>query len=86
MAEINDINVRYPNLSLLFTDIFKNGAQLANEVAEIHEKVEILKELLVQAGVIHIQVQKSEAKPQPVEEVRINDILWFNAVDEDLPN
>lgn len=87
MTEIDSITKDYPNLSILVTDVVRNGAELAREVSELHDKVEILKDLLIDAGVIRLQEKSVDPVVAPAaSEIKINDIIWHHLADEDLPN
>lgn len=92
VKEFDKLTLEYPNITLLMTDVLRNGAMLAQEVTELNTKVELLKDILVDAGVIET-VAKSESEDQRVEmirprkdEIKINDVIWHHAVDDDLPN
>lgn len=101
--ELDELIGKYPNFSLLLTDVFKNGAMLTQEIEELHHKVEILKNCLVEHKLLvsipapdnasemtREQVEAyvkghMEEKEEP-EEIKIGDIVWHLACDEENPN
>tara|TARA_Y100000114_G_scaffold157313_1_gene189580 strand:+ start:2271 stop:2714 length:444 start_codon:yes stop_codon:yes gene_type:complete len=96
LEEFDKFSSEYPNLTLLMIDAVRNGALMAQDINDVNQKTEILKDLLIQANVIKsVKVPKEESekeqvvlsKVEPLDEIKINDILWnFNGDDKDLPN
>lgn len=99
VKEFDKLTAEYPNITLLMTDVMRNGAILAQEVSDLRNNLEVLKNILVEAGVMTISttpgdVGFSRAKEHvsavvhQKEEIKINDIIWHQTVasDDDLPN
>lgn len=96
LEEFDKFSSEYPNLTLLMIDAVRNGALMAQDINDVNQKTEILKDLLIQANVIKSVVVSPDgtssevvkpAEPEMVDEIKIKDILWnFNGDDKDLPN
>lgn len=108
--ELDALIKDYPNCLLLIADIMRNGANLSKEVEELHNKVELLKNCLVENKMLiqvpapegydprssnrmtaeqiqaHVESFISEQEPEKDEEIKIDNIVWHMACDEDMPN
>ena len=105
--EITRLATEFPNMSLLVTDVMRQGAMMAGEIHQLNEKVEILKDCLVSHDLLlkvpapegmesmtrdqidnYVESIIGGVKPEETaeEEIKINDIVWHLAVDEDNPN
>ena len=101
--ELDELIGKYPNFSLLLTDVFRNGSALMQDVEDLHHKVEILKNCLVESKImvsipapdnasdmtreqVEAYVQDKMAEKEEPDEIKINDIVWHLACDEENPN
>jgi len=100
--EFDKFSNEYPNLTILMTDVVRNGALLAQEMSDANAKIEILKDLLLEANVIkavhvndpnaNVSVDMLGVSANPLvegndEEININEIIWQHTGDDgDLPN
>ena len=88
-AEFGKFAEEYPNLSILLVDFIRNGAQLVQEVDANRNNMEVLKQVMLDAGVMVSKPVNQEPKTRPHEDMKIGDIIWHQHVghdDGDLPN